>query len=96
MRADSHGQVWLDKNGNSTLDAGEGLANRNLVLLEGGTIRAYARTDASGYATFKDMPVGTCQLRVLGPWKPAPFEGDLGVFAPPYGGGEWHVQFVAT
>ena len=95
MRADSHGQVWLDKNGNSTLDADEGLANRNLVLLEDGNIRAYARTDANGYATFKNMPVGTYQLRVLGPWKPAPFEGDLGVFAPPYGGGEWHVQFVA-
>ncbi|MEV4057053.1 hypothetical protein AB0J55_38105 [Amycolatopsis sp. NPDC049688] len=94
-RADSRGQVWRDKNGNSTVDADEGLANRNLVLLENGAIRAYARTDANGYATFKDIPVGNYQLRVLGPWKPAPFEGDLAVWAPPYGGGDWHQQFVA-
>ncbi|MEU0794981.1 hypothetical protein ABZ342_33385 [Amycolatopsis sp. NPDC005961] len=93
--ADSRGQVWLDKNGNGTLDLDEGLAFRNLVLVEDGTIRAYARTDANGFATFKNVPVGTYQLRVPGPWKPAPFEGDLGVFAPPYGGGEWHLRFVA-
>jgi hypothetical protein len=94
-RVDSRGQVWLDKNGNSTVDADEGLAYRNLVLLENGAIRAYARTDATGYATFKDIPVGNYQLRVLGPWKPAPFEGDLAVAAPPYGG-EWHQRFVAN
>jgi hypothetical protein len=96
MVADSRGQVWLDKNGNNQPDADEGMAHRNLVLLENGTIRSIARTDANGFATFKNIPVGNYQLRVLGPWKPAPFYGDLAVSAPPYGGGEWREQFVAN
>ncbi|WP_372666018.1 hypothetical protein [Amycolatopsis kentuckyensis] len=94
---DSHGRVWLDKDGDNALDAGEGMAYRNLVLLENGAIRAYARTDANGYATFKGVPVGNYELRVLGPWKAAvPGDSELNVSAPPYGRGDWVIQFVAN
>ena len=96
MRADSKGQVWADKNGNDHPDPDEFLANVTVQLAEAGKYVGYgAKTDANGFATFKNIPVGNYQLRVLGPWKPAPFYGDLAVVAPPYGGGEWMQRFVA-
>lgn len=97
MRADSTGHVWADKNGDGNPEADEGLANVTVALVEDGKfIRSYARTDANGDLTFKNVAVGKYQLRVLGPWKPAPFEGALDVFAPPYGGGQWYAKFVAS
>ncbi|MEU4251446.1 hypothetical protein AB0F15_28930 [Amycolatopsis sp. NPDC026612] len=96
MRADSKGRIWVDKNGNNQPDADEGLANQTVVLVEDGKLaRSFAKTDANGFASFKNVPVGSYQLRVFGSWKPAPSYGDLQVAAPPYGSGEWQEQFVA-
>lgn len=95
MRADSKGQVWVDKNGNKQPDAGEGVPNLTLVLVEDGKfVRSYARTDANGFATFKNVPVGHYRLDILGPWTQL-YDPGVSVVASPYGYGDWSQLVVA-
>ncbi|AUI63195.1 SdrD B-like domain-containing protein [Amycolatopsis sp. BJA-103] len=85
-RGDIHGQAWVDRNENGSLDAGEGLADTTVALhtfTADEQLVSVAQTDANGFATFTDVPVGEYLLRPAAPWRAA---GDPAVhhYAPPY------------
>ncbi|WP_410638460.1 hypothetical protein [Amycolatopsis sp. lyj-346] len=92
-KADAKGRAWIDKNGNGQPDSDEGLAKTTVALTENGRVVALARTDAAGYATFADAPVGRYRLRPVGPWKTVG-DADVDVTVPPYGLGDWSVQMA--
>ncbi|WP_410605978.1 hypothetical protein [Amycolatopsis sp. lyj-90] len=73
MSGDSRGQLWQDKNGNYRPDPGEGLANTTVTLTREGDKRlvSLARTDAGGFATFRNVAMGEYVIHVTGPWKVA-------------------------
>ncbi len=90
---DTRGRVWTDKNGNGQLDAGEGLAAKTKIALttDGTNVVAFAQTDANGFATFTDVPVGDYILRTVGPtWKTVD-NPTVYHYAPPYRF-DWQIQ----
>lgn len=79
---DSVGLVYYDRNGNSTFDEGEAVANTKIALPDSddGTIVAEASTDEGGKVRFTGVQVGWYHPVVYGPWQAA--EPDIFVQIP--------------
>ncbi|WP_241832870.1 hypothetical protein [Amycolatopsis sp. CB00013] len=96
MSGDSRGQLWQDKNGNYRPDPGEGLSNTTVTLTREGDKRlvSFARTDADGFATFRNVAMGEYLLHVTGSWRPAE-HSMIYHYAPPHDFG-WDFRVVPS
>ncbi|KJK51178.1 hypothetical protein UK23_08110 [Lentzea aerocolonigenes] len=74
------GELYHDRNGNGTPDAGETIGNTRIVLHDRvlGADAAETVSDAQGHVRFDRLPAGEYMARVDGPWK---FEGEYGGYA---------------
>ncbi|MBB4912308.1 hypothetical protein [Actinophytocola algeriensis] len=82
--ADTEGVVFHDRDDDYVVDDGEAVTNTRIGLrnVTTGRVTADATTDAAGYVTYTDVPVGRYHAEIFGPW--APLNGVIAIASDPY------------
>ncbi|SEP63078.1 hypothetical protein SAMN05216188_10111 [Lentzea xinjiangensis] len=89
------GELYYDRNGNWTVDAGEAIGNTRIVLRDRERNVDVAETfsDDKGNVRFDRVPAGEYWAWIDGPWK---FEGEWDGHVLVFAGREWNVSFTVV
>jgi hypothetical protein len=68
-RGSSGGVLYVDRNDNASVDAGEPVPGVKVCLVDNGRVVGRAVSDANGHFLFADLPANSYSLRLVGPWR---------------------------